>query len=136
MIMGDNRIILHIDMNSYFATVEQQCNPFLRGKPIAIGGSPGSRSVIVACSIEAKQYGLKTAMATSDALALCPHLIFIDGDPVKYTELTQKFIDIGKRYSERIDIYSIDELFIDLTGWAIDQMAAARILRTCRRVEL
>jgi DNA polymerase-4 len=111
------RIILHIDFNSYFASAEQQCNPFLRGKPIAIGGSPGSRSVIVACSIEAKQYGLKTAMPTSEALALCPHLMFIDGDPVKYQELTQQFINIGKRYSDRIDVYSVDELFMDLTGW-------------------
>lgn len=115
--MSQNRIILHIDFNSYFATVEQQCNPFLRGKPIAIGGSPGSRGVIVACSIEAKKFGLKTAMDTGEALRLCPNLIFIDGDPLKYSEITQQFINITRRYTDRIDVYSVDEVFLDVTNW-------------------
>jgi DNA polymerase IV len=127
------RIILHIDMNSYFATAEQQCNPFLRGKPIAIGGSPGSRSVIVACSIEAKQYGCKTAMATSEALKLCPHLMFIDGDPIKYQELTQKFINISKRYTDRVEVYSVDEVFLDFTGWAKTYRDAANIVKKLKR---
>lgn len=127
--MYKRRIILHIDFNSYFATAEQQCNPFLRGKAIAIGGSPGSRSVIVAASIEAKKYGVKTAMPTSEALALCPHLMFIDGDPIKYQELTQKFIDIGKRYSDRIDVYSVDELFMDVTGWVKNYKQACDLAR-------
>ncbi len=122
-------IILHIDFNSYFATAEQQCNPFLRGKAIAIGGSPGSRSVIVAASKEAKAFGVKTAMPTSEALRLCPHLMFIDGDPVKYQELTQKFIDIGKRFTDRIEVYSIDELFMDLTGWVKTYAQACLVAR-------
>lgn len=128
-----SKIILHIDFNSYFATVEQQCNPFLRGKPIAIGGSPGSRSVIVACSIEAKAYGLKTAMKTSEALKKCPHLMFIDGDPIKYQELTQTFINICKRYTDRIDVYSIDEVFLDLTGWVKNYKEAAIIANHLKR---
>jgi len=131
--MSQVNCVLHIDFNSYFATAEQQCNPFLRGKPIAIGGSPGSRSVIVACSIEAKAYGLKTAMKTSEALKLCPHLMFIDGDPAKYQEITQKFINIGKRYSDRIEVYSVDELFMDLTGWVNDYQGAIDIAKKMKQ---
>lgn len=127
--MSKVKCVLHIDFNSYFATAEQQCNPFLRGKPIAIGGSPGSRSVIVAASKEAKEYGVKTAMPTMEALALCPHLLFIDGDPLKYQEITQTFINIGKRYSDRIEVYSVDELFMDLTGWVSNYQEAITIAK-------
>ena len=111
-----SRIILHVDMNSYFATVEQQCNPFLRGQPIAIGGSPGTRSIVVAASIEAKRFGVKTGMTPIEAKQCCPQIMFIQGDPAKYGELTQIFINLARGYTSRIDVYSIDELFMDLTG--------------------
>lgn len=127
------RFILHIDMNSYFATAEQQCNPFLRGRPIAIGGKPGTRSIVVAASVEAKKYGVKTGMNHAEAKQACPHILFIDGDPGKYAELTQKFIDIARKYTPRIEVYSIDELFMDVTDWARTLPGACEIAKQLKR---
>lgn len=121
------RTILHIDMNSYFASVEQMCNPFLRGKPIAVGGAPGTRTIVVAASQEAKRYGVRLGMSHHEALACCPSLLFIEGDPEKYTDLTQTFIDICKRYTDRLEVYSVDELFLDLTAWVKSGAQARRI---------
>lgn len=114
-------------MNSYFASVEQLCNPFLRGKPIAVGGAPGTRTIVIAASREAKRYGVKLGMLHFEARAVCPDILFIEGDPAKYTELTQTFIDICKRYTDRIEVYSVDELFMDITSWIKSRQDALRI---------
>jgi DNA polymerase-4 len=73
-------VIFHIDMDSYFATVEQQANPHLRGKAVVVSGKEGSRTVIVAASKEAKKYGVKTAMPIFEAKKLCPHIYFVFPD--------------------------------------------------------
>lgn len=125
--MPMRRTILHIDMNSYFASVEQMCNPFLRGKPIAVGGAPGTRTIVIAASREAKRYGVTLGMQHHEALAHCPELLFIEGDPAKYTEITQAFINICKRYTDRLDVYSVDELFMDITSWIKSRTDALRI---------
>jgi len=116
--MAINRIILHIDMDSYFATVEQQANPLLRGKPIVVSGKEGSRTVIVASSKEAKKFGVKTAMAHFQAKKLCPHLEFVEPDGAKYEYFCRQFIKIFKKYTEKVEVFSIDEAFLDLTGYA------------------
>jgi len=104
-------------MDSYFATVEQQANPHLRGKPIVVSGKEGSRTVIVASSKEAKKFGVKTAMNIYEAKKLCPQIYFVFPDGEKYIETTQKFIKIFRRFSEQVEIFSIDEAFLDLTGY-------------------
>lgn len=114
------RFILHIDMNSYFASVEQMDRPELRGKPIAVGGSPGTRSIVVAASKEAKRYGVGVGMTHVEARQACPHIQFVDGNPERYAALTQAFFDLCKRYTDRIEVYSIDEVFIDVSGWVKD----------------
>ncbi len=111
------KIILHIDMNSYFASVEQQANPFLRGKPIVVSGKEDSRTVIVAASIEAKKFGIKTAMNVFEAKKLCPNLYFVQPDPQKYAQVTNSFFEIFKRYSSEVELFSIDEAFLDLTKY-------------------
>ncbi len=121
------RFILHIDMNSYFASVEQMDHPEYRGKPIAVGGSPGTRSIVVAASREAKKYGVGVGMTHIEARQACPQIQFVDGNPERYASITQSFFDVCKRYTDRIDVYSIDEVFMDVTGWVQDWQGAINV---------
>lgn len=112
------RTILHIDFNSYFATVEQQANPRLRGKPIGVtGGDRLKRTVVGAASVEAKRFGVKTGMSLNEALKLCPGLILVKGDSDKYLECTKRFLNILKNYSPYLEVFSIDECFLDMSFW-------------------
>lgn len=128
-----DRTILHVDMDSYFASVEQQANPNLRNRPIVVTGRPTIRSVVAAASREAKEYGVKSAMSTWKAQKLCSSLIFVPGDPEKYEWVTDKFLDILKSYSPRMEILGIDEAFLDATELASrgeDPKKIAREIRT------
>lgn len=107
-------MILHIDFNSYFATVEQQANPKLREKPVGVtGGDRMTRTVLGAASIEAKKYGVKTGMQIWEARKLCPQLILVQGDSDKYLECTKRFLNILKNYSPYLEVFSIDECFLE-----------------------
>lgn len=111
----NNKVILHIDFNSYFATVEQQANPRLRGKPIGVtGGDRTERTVLGAASVEAKKYGVKTGMQLWEAKKLCPKIIFVKGDSDKYLSCTKRFLNILKDYSPYLEVFSIDECFLEL----------------------
>ncbi len=110
------RIILHIDFNSYFATIEQQANPRLRGKPIGVtGGDRMERTVLGTASVEAKALGIKTGMSVGEALRIYPQLILVRGDSDKYLECSKRFLNILKDYSPHLEVFSIDECFLDLT---------------------
>ena len=110
-----NRTILHIDMNSYFASVEQAADPALRGKPIAVGGGIGKRTVIATSSYEARALGVKTGMPTWEALKLCPKLIIVAGDMEKYIYTSREIFAILREYTDLVEAFSIDEAFMDLT---------------------
>jgi DNA polymerase-4 len=107
--------IFHIDMDSYFASVEQQARPWLRGKPIVVSGRPDIHSVVAAASKEAKRYGIKAGMSTWEAKKLCPEVIFVPGDPDKYESVTRQFLGVLISYTPMIEVYSIDEVFLDAT---------------------
>jgi DNA polymerase-4 len=107
--------IFHIDMDSYFASVEQQARPWLRGKPIVVSGRPDIHSVVAAASKEAKRYGIKAGMSTWEAKKLCPEVIFVPGDPDKYESVTRRFLGILISYPPMVEVYSIDEVFLDAT---------------------
>lgn len=109
------RTIFHLDMDSYFASVEQQCNPRLRGLPIGITGKPTERTIIVTASREGKRYGLKAGMPVWEAQKLCPRLVLVPGDGTRYLATTQRFLDILKRFTPRIEVSSIDEVYMDVT---------------------
>ncbi len=114
------RTILHIDMNSFFATVEQQANPRLRGKPIGVtGGDRLTRTVLSTASVEAKRLGIKTGMQIWQAKRICPQLILVVGDSDKYLTCTTKFLNILKDYTPNLEVFSIDEAFLELNseGW-------------------
>lgn len=106
--------ILHIDFDSFFASVEQQNNPKLRNIPIGVTATNG-RTCIIASSREAKQLGIKTGTRSWDAFRLCPTIKLVPADFTKYWEISQKFIDITKDYSPYVEVFSIDELFMDIT---------------------
>jgi len=111
-----NRTILHVDMNAYFASVEQAANPFLRGKPIAVGGGAGGkRTVVAACSYEAKAKGVDNAMPAWEAKKICPDLIMVAGDMNKYIYTSSEIIKILKEYTDLVEVFSIDESFLDVT---------------------
>jgi DNA polymerase IV len=110
----DGRIIMHIDMNAFFASVEQQANPELRGKPIAVIGSSG-RTVITTASYEARKLGVKTGMATWEAKRCCPHIILVVGDNRKYTSTSRWIMEMMRDYTPLVEVFSIDEAFLDVT---------------------
>lgn len=114
--MLGNRTIMLVDMNAFFASVEQACNPFLRGKPLLVGGAPGTRSVVAAASYEARPYGIHSGMSIKEALELCPEAIAIGGDAKKYKHASDQIARIFMDYTDHVERYSIDECFIDITA--------------------
>lgn len=121
------RIILHIDMNSYFASVEQQANPFLRGKSVGVCAYLSPGGCIIASSVEAKAKGIKTGCRVSDALKLDPKVILVENEPAKYRSTTEKIFGLLAEYTDTLEPYSIDEAFLDLTGWIKNFTLAERL---------
>ena len=107
-------VIFHLDMDSFFASVEQQTNPKLVGKPVGVIKGEG-RSCIIAASREAKKLGIKTGTTTYDAKKIYPKLSLVPADFDKYFWVTNKFIEICSRYSPELEVFSIDELFLEVT---------------------
>ncbi|MEI7450140.1 MAG: hypothetical protein WCJ75_11000 [Desulfomonile sp.] len=104
------RVIIHIDMNAFFASVEQQTNPALRGKPIAVLGSNG-RTVITTASYEARKYGVKTGMTIWEGKKQCRDLILVVGDNRKYTYTSSRIVSMMQDYTPLVEVYSIDGCF-------------------------
>ncbi len=127
-----SRTILHVDMDSFFSSVEQQANPALRGVPIAVSGDPKSRTVVAAASKEAKRFGVKSAMTIGEARALCPQIQFVFGDPDKYVEVSRRVIPILGSFTPDAEVTSIDEAFLDVTGWS-DAAGAVRMAQEIKR---
>jgi len=134
------RKIIHIDMDAFYASVEQRDNPEYKGKPIAVGGSPEGRGGVVAtASYEARRFGVKSAMPSKKALQLCPHIIFIRPRFPAYKEVSQKIREIFRRYTDLIEPLSLDEAYLDVTednqniGSAIE---IAKLIKQAIRDEL
>lgn len=108
------RVILHIDFDSFFASVEQQMDPRLRNKPMGVTAQNG-RNCIIASSREAKRLGIKTATPAYIATQICPSIILVPADFRKYWEVSKKFLKICSDYSPYVEMFSIDEVFIDIT---------------------
>lgn len=110
-------MFLHLDMNSYFASVEQQANPLWRDKPVGVCAYLSRKGCILASSIEAKKFGVKTGCSVEQAKKLCPSIIIVETHPHKYLSTTKKVFAILQKHTDRFEPYSIDEGFLDLTGW-------------------
>jgi DNA polymerase-4 len=109
-----DRIILHIDMDAFFISVEQREDPSLRGKPAAVCGSL-SRSVVTSATYEARPYGIRAGMPIQEAKRRCPQLILVEGDHSKYTETSSRIFSILKEYTPLVEVASIDEAYLDIT---------------------
>lgn len=110
------RKIIHIDMDAFFASVEQRDKPELRGLPVIVGGQPGRRGVVAAASYEARQFGVRSAMASSHAAKLCPAATFVQPNFPAYKAVSEQIHEVFKKYTEVIEPLSIDEAFLDVSG--------------------
>ena len=109
------RWIMHVDMDAFFASVEQLDNPAYRGLPVIVGGN-SVRGVVSTCSYEARRFGVRSAMSSVMAYRLCPQGIFVQGRMWRYKEVSQQIMSIFHEFSPQVEPLSIDEAFLDLTG--------------------
>ncbi len=117
--MSANRFILHVDMDAFFAQVEQRVNPSLKGLPVFVVGRPGkARTVVTAASYEAKKFGVKSGMSLPDALALCPNAVRVPADTSRYVDVSDKIYESLLVYSPQVEAASVDEFYIDATETA------------------
>ena len=114
--MSGDDLFFHVDLDAFFASVEQLDNPDYRGKPVIVGGDPDKRGVISTCSYEARKFGVHSAMPTAQALRLCPQAVFLHGRMHRYFEKSREVMKILSDFSPDVQQISIDEAFLDMTG--------------------
>jgi len=119
--------VMHLDLNSCFASIEQQANPHLRGKPIAVAAYATKNGCILAPSVEAKRFGVKTGMRVRDGLTLCPSLIVLSPDPWKYRNVHLSFRQLFREYTNDVLPKSIDEFVLNLKGYPACKNGMARV---------
>jgi DNA polymerase IV len=126
------RIILHVDMDAFFAAIEQHDRPELRGRPVIVGARPEQRGVVATCSYEARQFGIRSAMPSSTAARLCPNAVFVPVRGERYGEVSGQIMTIFREFTPCVQPISIDEAFLDMTsvpGSATAPTKAARALK-------
>lgn len=113
--MENIKKIIHIDMDAFFASVEERDNPELRGKPVIVGGDPTGRGVVAACSYSARSFGVHSAMSCAKAIRLCPEAVFIRPRKERYRQVSHEIMAIFRQYSDMVEPLSVDEAFLDVT---------------------
>jgi DNA polymerase-4 len=117
-------MILLVDMDSFFASVEQAHHPHLRGKPVVVCGDPSRRGVITAASYEARAFGLRAGMPLGEAKQLCPHAEYVEGNPEKYVAQSLELLDLYITFTPDVEPFSVDEAFVGLPRTTLEQAAA------------
>jgi len=125
------RRIIHVDMDAFYASVEQRDQPELRGRPVAVGGRPESRGVVAAASYEARKFGVRSAIPMSRAVRLCPHLVVVPPSFAKYRAVSQQVFEIFRSVTPLVEPLSLDEAYLDVTenafGEPLGMTVATRI---------
>ena len=130
------RKVIHVDMDAFFAAVEQRDHPELRGQPVIVGGDPAGRGVVATCSYEARRFGIHSAMTAARARSLCPRAIFLRPRMDAYRETSRRVMGILRCYTPLVEPLSLDEAFLDVTAATTDGVLAVRIAREIRaRIE-
>lgn len=127
--MSEPRKIIHIDMDAFFAAVEQRDDPSLRGRPVVVGGSPDGRGVVSTCSYEARPFGIHSAMPASRARRLCPEAVFLRPRFEAYKAVSRQLHGIFRRYTELVEPLSLDEAYLDVTDSRACRGSATLIAR-------
>ena len=128
-----DRIIIHVDMDAFFASVEIRDNPSLRGKPLIIGSLPQERGVVATCSYEARKYGIHSAMNIKEAYRLCPHGIYMHGSYEKYRAVSNRLHEIWNEYADASEYIALDEAYLDVTERAGSWERACEFARAIKR---
>lgn len=110
------KTIFHVDMDAFFVSVEELYDPSLKGKPVVVGGQASERGVVAAASYAARKFGIHSALPLRTAAKLCPHAVFVDGHPSRYREYSEKVHEVLNRFSPQVEMASIDEAYLDMTG--------------------
>jgi DNA polymerase-4 len=126
---GTLRRIIHLDMDAFYASVEQRDRPELRGRPVAVGGSPASRGVVAAASYEARAFGVRSAMPMARALRLCPELIVVRPDFARYRAVSQQVMAILRSCTPLVEPLSLDEAYLDVTENLWGEPLASNVAR-------
>lgn len=111
-----HRTVFHVDMDAFFVSVEELFDSSLKGKAVVVGGRPNERGVVAAASYEARKFGVHSAMPLRTAYKLCPHAVFVYGHPDRYRDLSRKVRDVLQKFSPQIEMASIDEAYLEMTG--------------------
>lgn len=127
------RKIIHIDMDAFYAAVEQRDNPQFRNKPLIVGGKPDSRGVVATCSYEARLFGIHSAMSSAQALKLCPQAIFVKPRFDAYRECSEIIRRIFDRYSDQVEPLSLDEAYLDVSSSQLHQGSATLLAKQIKQ---
>src|SRR6188508_2916425 len=123
------RRVIHVDMDAFYASVEQRDRPELRGRPVAVGGSPASRGVVCAASYEARRFGVRSAIPMSRAVRLCPELVILPPNFAKYGEVSRQVFEIFRGVTPLVEPLSLDEAYLDVTENAWGEPLGVEVAR-------
>ena len=130
---GTVRRIVHIDMDAFYASVEQRDNPALRGRAVAVGGDPDKRGVVAAASYEARTFGVRSAISMARAVRLCPSLTIVHPDFAKYRAVSKQVFDLCRQVTPLVEPLSLDEAYLDVTENAWGERLAMTVARRLKR---
>jgi len=125
--------IIHVDMDAFFAAVEQRDDAALRGRPVVVGGTPEGRGVVAAASYEARRFGVHSAMPAARARRLCPDAVFVRGDYEKYGRVSREIRAILQSYTDLVEPLSVDEAYLDVTENLRGIRSATELAQAVRR---